>query len=268
MLLSDRPVDHLLASPDMEILAKRQSPVHLLAPMTSLETRDFLHLKLAASGAESPADIFPDSVCADIYSASNGWPGAVDRLALLAYAKAETTPVQPEHVRKLALTADAAPPLPAATVAEDDGHPRIYLTKAGKTLGEVSLERNRLLIGRSEHNDLRINSNFISRHHAMFVRSGSSTLLMDLNSTNGTLVNSRRVSNHVMRHDDIVSIGNHRLKFVYPSADRNLQVDDVGMADTVIMKTLDDMRRLMKQESSQTMPLQAINSFLAKDSND
>ena len=53
----------------------------------------------------------------------------------------------------------------------------------------------------------------------MFVRHGSTTLLMDLNSTNGTFVNSRRVSNHVMHDSDIVSIGSHRLKFVHATAD-------------------------------------------------
>jgi type II secretory pathway predicted ATPase ExeA/pSer/pThr/pTyr-binding forkhead associated (FHA) protein len=263
MLLSDRSIENIINAPEMECISKRVTGVHLLGPMTALETRDFLHQKLDAAGADHPAEIFPDSVCADVYSASNGWPGVVDRLALLAFAKAKSAPVLPEHIKRLALTADAAP----APLSEDeyDGHPRIYLTRKGKTLGEITLERPRLLIGRSEHNDLRINSNFISRHHAMFVRHGSATLLMDLNSTNGTFVNSRRVSNYVMMHDDIVSIGNHRMKFVHPEADRAVDMDQSGMADTVIMKTLDDMRRLLKQESTQTMPLQAMNALLASD---
>ena len=263
MLLSDRSIENIISAPEMECISKRVTGVHLLGPMTALETRDYLHQKLDAAGATSPADIFPDSVCADVYSASNGWPGVADRLALLAFAKAKTCPVLPEHIKRLALTADAAP-APAVS-GEYDGHPRIFLTNKGKTLGEITLERPRLLIGRSEHNDLRINSNFISRHHAMFVRHGAATLLMDLNSTNGTFVNSRRVSNYVMMHDDIVSIGNHRMKFVHPEADRTVDMDESGMADTVIMKTLDDMRRMLKQESTQTMPLQAMNALLAGD---
>ena len=59
----------------MECISKRVSGVHLLGPMSALETRDYLHLKLTAAGSESPAEIFPDAVCADVYSASNGWPG-------------------------------------------------------------------------------------------------------------------------------------------------------------------------------------------------
>ena len=68
-----------------------------------------------------------------------------------------------------------------------------------------------------------------------------------------------------MMHDDIVSIGNHRIKFVHPEADRNVEMDEVGMADTVIMKTLDDMRRMLKRESTQTMPMQVMDTLVSGD---
>ena len=41
--------------------------------------------------------------------------------------------------------------------------------------------------------------------YALLVRHGSDTLLMDLNSANGTYVNSRRVSNQVLANDDVVT---------------------------------------------------------------
>ncbi len=266
VLMSDRSIENMLDTPSMACISKRVSGTHLLGPMTALETRDFLHEKLTAAGADNPADIFPDVVCADLFAASNGWPGVVDRLALLAFAKAETCPVSSKHIERLAQNAEV-PPAPTAVRDDlaDDAHPHLYLTREGKTLGEIVLDQSRLLIGRSEHNDLRIRSNFISRHHAMFVRHGSATLLMDLNSTNGTFVNSRRVSNYVMKHDDVISLGSHRLKFVHPAAERTVELDEAGVADTVIMKTLDDMRRMLKGESTQTMPLQAIEALTSND---
>ena len=266
VLMSDRSIENMLDAPSMACVSKRVSGTHLVGPMTALETRDYLHKKLSAAGADDPADIFPDTACADLFSASNGWPGVVDRLALLAFAKAETCPVSNRHIERLALNAEV-PPAPTAVHdnVDDDAHPHLYLTRDGKTLGEIAVERSRLLIGRSEHNDLRINSNFISRHHAMFVRHGSATLLMDLNSTNGTFVNSRRVSNYVMKHDDVISLGGHRLKFVHPAAERTVEVDEAGVADTIIMKTIDDMRRMLKRESTQTMPLQAIEALNSND---
>ena len=100
----------------------------------------------------------------------------------------------------------------------------------------------------------------------MLVRHGSATLLMDLNSTNGTFVNSRRVSNYVLSHNDVISLGNNRLKFEHPAAERDVEMDESGVAETVIMKTLDDMRKLVGEESTQTMPLKAIEKLVASDS--
>ncbi len=133
--------------------------------------------------------------------------------------------------------------------------PRLILSKDGETVTEISLESPRLIVGRSKHNDLRIDNKFISRHHAMFIRNGNTTFLMDLNSTNGTFVNSRRVSNQVMLHDDVVTLGDHRVKFLHPVATGKINLADDGMADTVIMRNLKDLRRMLAQENTQAMPI-------------
>jgi pSer/pThr/pTyr-binding forkhead associated (FHA) protein len=77
---------------------------------------------------------------------------------------------------------------------------------------------------------------------------------MDLNSTNGTFVNSRRVSNHVLVHDDVISVGNHRIKFHDPHAVRRGSLEGTEFADTVIMKSLGDMRRLLAEENTELLP--------------
>ena len=272
ILSSDRSIANILKSPAMECVTKRVTGTHQLAPMAALETRDYLHAKLVAAGSVEPASIMSDVVCADLYAASNGWPGVVDRLALLALAKAETCPIGSEHVERRRVPDEATESdadlvaIPTDAELEPDGPPRIYLSRDGKLLGDLVLEAPRLLVGRSEHNDLRINSEFISRHHMMLVRHGSATLLMDLNSTNGTFVNSRRVSNYVLSHNDVISLGNNRLKFEHPAAERDVEMDESGVAETVIMKTLDDMRKLVGEESTQTMPLKAIEKLVASDS--
>ena len=95
----------------------------------------------------------------------------------------------------------------------------------GRTRYVNDMELPRMLIGRSEHNDLSIDSRFVSRHHMLLVRHGSSTFLMDLNSTNGTYVNSRRVSNHVLIDNDIITVGHHRIKFCDPHAKQRGTLD-------------------------------------------
>ena len=112
-------------------------------------------------------------------------------------------------------------------------------------------EPSRLLIGRSEHNDVSLNSKFVSRHHALLVRSGNASLVMDLNSANGVFVNSKRVTNQVLVHDDVISVGKFRIKFVDTNATRREVMDSDQFAETTIMKTLDDMRNLIARKSQE-----------------
>ncbi len=226
--------------------------------MNREETRNFLHTKLRAASCKYPEFVFPDEICIDIWRASAGWPGIIDRVALLALAQSDTLPV--------AITNVEHPSLPSGTwddtaLVEDAANqngspepPRFIVTINGKTIDELAMESSRFLIGRSEHNDISINSRFISRHHSLFVRHGTTTFLMDLNSTNGTFVNSKRVSNHVLIHDDIITVGHHRIKFHDPYATSRQRPESEEFADTVIMKTLDDMRNLLAQENTAVLP--------------
>jgi pSer/pThr/pTyr-binding forkhead associated (FHA) protein len=137
--------------------------------------------------------------------------------------------------------------------------PRLIVSNSGSVMHDLLMEKPRLLIGRSDHNDISIGSRFISRHHALFVRHGATTFLMDLNSTNGTFVNSVRVSNHVLIHEDIITLGHHRIKFYDPYATSRGTLDGAEFADTGIMKTLEDMRKLLARENTELMPATSEN---------
>ena len=95
---------------------------------------------------------------------------------------------------------------------------KTILTHQGERLHELTLEQPRLMIGRAEDNDLCINNEKVSRHHALLVRHGAAAVIMDLNSTNGTYVNLSRIKDQVVVHNDIIVIGNHHIRFIAPSA--------------------------------------------------
>jgi len=100
----------------------------------------------------------------------------------------------------------------------DDTVPvNIILSHQGETMHELTLEQPRLMIGRAEDNDLCINNTNVSRHHAILVRHGAAAMLMDMNSANGTFANSERIKDQVVVHNDIISIGNHQIKYIAPS---------------------------------------------------
>lgn len=255
VLASDRSMSCIVGAPAMEGIGRRVTGVFNLCPMEDYETLAYLQAKLVAAGCEDPQSVLPDETCYAVHEASGGWPGIVDRLVLLALASADTCPLLPEHIERPMI-----PPLTGRagmqaldTVESMEGGARLYLTYNGKTLREVPFDRSRLMVGRSEHNDLPIISRFVSRHHAMFIRDGDTTVLMDLNSTNGTFVNSKRISNHVMVHDDVVMIGHHRLKFVDTRARQAATLAGSSFNDTVIMKSLDDLRRLLARENTQAI---------------
>lgn len=258
VLVSDRSLQGLMEAPAMAAMAKRLVHNFHLRPMNRDETKHYLHSKLAAAGSDYPAYVFPDEVCRDIWQASAGWPGIVDRIALLALAATETLPVSISSVEH--------PALPVGTWADDASldaepekvippqPPRLIVTNNGSVMQDMTLDKARALIGRSDHNDISINSRFVSRHHALLVRHGASTFLMDLNSTNGTFVNSKRVSNHVLLHEDVIKLGHHSIKFYDPCATTRGELDGVDFADTAIMKTLQDMRNLLAQENTALLP--------------
>ena len=258
VLVSDRSLQSMLATPDMETMQRRVVHDFHLRPMNRDETKRYLHAKLEAAGSHYPAYVFPDEVCRDIWEAAGGWPGIADRIALLALAATATLPVSVISVEH--------PALPLGTWA-DDGviedkpaevrppePPRVIVTNNGSVMQDMTMTKSRALIGRSEHNDISINSRFVSRHHALLVRHGAATFLMDLNSTNGTFVNSKRVSNHVLMHEDVIKLGHHSIKFYDPCATTRGELGGVDFADTAIMKTLQDMRSLLAQENTALMP--------------
>jgi pSer/pThr/pTyr-binding forkhead associated (FHA) protein len=260
VLASDRPIHYITQASAMEGIARRLSGDFHLEPLTMDEVTDYLYAKMRSGGCFDPENVFPDDVCDELHAASGGWPGIVDRLALLALAKAEYCPVRAEHIERPAIPESTLIEDPAATEkagGKDKGAPppTIYLTHNGKTVKKLTIDGPRLLIGRSEHNDLSIDSSFVSRHHAMFVRHGKATLLMDLNSSNGTFVNSRRISNQVLIDNDIINIGNHGIKFVDPGAKDRIALEGLGFSDTIVMKSIEDMRRVLAKENTQLMPV-------------
>jgi len=258
ILVSDKSMGGIMNAPAMRAISLRLLHDFHLRPMTRTEATDYLHEKLRAAGTDFPAFIFPNSVCDELWKASGGWPGVIDRIALLALARAETLPVPTDAVEFPTLPTgtwiDESAGVQAAEVEVPTKPPQVVVSNNGSVIQELTMQKPRLLIGRSEHNDIAIGSRFISRHHALLVRHGNATFLMDLNSTNGTFVNAKRVSNHVLLHDDVISVGHHKIKFHDPFATKRHPLEGEEFADTAIMKTLEDMRNLLAQENTALMP--------------
>src|SRR5438874_396083 len=64
-----------------------------------------------------------------------------------------------------------------------------------------------ITIGRGPDNTIVVNDQSISTHHAQLLLEGDTYRLKDLNSTNGTRVNSKLVTEAVLRFDDRIRFG-------------------------------------------------------------
>ena len=76
-------------------------------------------------------------------------------------------------------------------------------------------------VGRTPDNDLQIDAKFISRHHAVILAGPAHTIIEDLNSTNGVLINGRRITRQTLKDGDAVVIGKAVFRFaVRPVGER------------------------------------------------
>lgn len=72
-------------------------------------------------------------------------------------------------------------------------------------------------LGREEDNTIVVASDQASRRHARIFVSGGSHVLVDLDSTNGTFLNSKVVKEQTLRHGDVIRIASTVLKYVVES---------------------------------------------------
>lgn len=85
----------------------------------------------------------------------------------------------------------------------------ISVEQGPKELRGVSIGVNGpVIVGRSPGADIVIAASYVSGRHARFSLMGQNLFVEDLNSTNGTAVNGRRITNPVaLRDRDVVSVG-------------------------------------------------------------
>lgn len=104
------------------------------------------------------------------------------------------------------------------TVAEEffatDTAGKLVVRKSGELLCEFLLESDIVTIGRDKHNTLTIPSLYVSRHHALVTRGEAGVLVQDLGSTNGTVVNGRRIQTQMLEGGDAIVLGDCRIEYV------------------------------------------------------
>lgn len=90
---------------------------------------------------------------------------------------------------------------------------KLIVNDAGGSVRAVGLNKERITVGRHADNDICLNDKAVSGHHAVLITILSDSFLEDLDSTNGTLVNSKQIAKHPLLHGDTITIGRNTLRY-------------------------------------------------------
>lgn len=246
----------LVASEGMPGLRKRVTGSCSLQPLTIKETMLYLHARLNACGMNDAEAVFPVSVCDRLFEQSGGLPGPLNEAALEVIGHARSFPlkvtdtvvvtdtvageqVQIEPIADIPVlgAADATGPLP----------PSLTISKNGRVVSEFTLKESKVLIGRSDFADVVLDDQFASKMHALLLLFSDALVLLDLNSSNGTTVNSAVTRSTILKSDDVISLGDHRLKVRNAPAISDEMAKLRKSPDTIKMKNLIEMRRHREQ---------------------
>lgn len=96
----------------------------------------------------------------------------------------------------------------------------------------LPLDRQRVRIGRDPDSEVHLDDPSVSRRHALLNRVYNEYFVEDQNSTNGTVLNGRRVFKHMLKHGDLLEVGSFR--FRYETDDEM----DTGEADSELEETV------------------------------
>ncbi|HET9108974.1 MAG TPA: AAA family ATPase [Steroidobacteraceae bacterium] len=233
IILAGQPeLNAKLDAPELVQLTQRVRLRFHLTALSQSETRSYIQHRLEVAGA-ADREIFAEDTFAEIFRFTGGVPRLVNTLCdtamMAAYAAdrgvvtladIESAVGELQWVEFAARTQQqlrAATELALPRMRSDPELPpmgRLLVATDGRTVQEITLTQGRIIVGRTPDNDLQIDSRFVSRHHCQITTSANSSVIEDLNSTNGIYVKSRRVRRHYLNDGDVVLVGKHELIYV------------------------------------------------------
>ena len=81
-----------------------------------------------------------------------------------------------------------------------------------RVLKHIETDKSEITIGRGGNNDIQIDNLAVSNIHAKIIKQAGSYRVEDLKSTNGTLLNDRKIQKANLSPNDIITIGKHALQ--------------------------------------------------------
>lgn len=140
---------------------------------------------------------------------------------------------------------------------------KLTLQYEGVALREYAVGTG-VTIGRLPDNAVVIANPAVSGHHARVFHEGNRVILEDLRSTNGTFVNGRPVTRHVLQHGDQVLVGKHQIVFDQDAAEPQPSGAPMqSLGDTVYLDTKQHRALRATLESARADAAKPVNARAA-----
>lgn len=110
---------------------------------------------------------------------------------------------------------------------------KIIIKFNNDVVDHVELKQGDMRIGRKPGCDIRIDNLSVSGEHANIFTVGEDSFIQDLESTNGTFINNKKITKHHLKNGDTVVIGKHSL--IYLTESMREERDPEEFAKTVII---------------------------------
>jgi chromosome segregation ATPase len=106
----------------------------------------------------------------------------------------------------------SAPTTGIGAVAVPEWAPELIRIDGDRSISHTLGRRTR--IGRAPGCEVHVDSTSVSRHHALILAGTREAIIEDLNSTNGVILNGRKITRQVLNDGDIVTIGEIQFRYV------------------------------------------------------
>ncbi len=94
---------------------------------------------------------------------------------------------------------------------------KIIVIKDDKPIQQIALAGDVISIGRRSDCDISIKDPAVSGVHARIKKVGEEYVIKDSDSTNGVHMRGKRIKQQALKNDDLITIGEHKLKVVLNS---------------------------------------------------
>jgi pSer/pThr/pTyr-binding forkhead associated (FHA) protein len=142
--------------------------------------------------------------------------------------------------------------------------PEFIIKFEDKIIERVVTEKQRISIGRTPDNDIVLNNRGVSRKHALIEFNNNSALIIDNESLNGTFINNRKISEEVLKENDLITIGKFNIIY-HPDAQKEDKLADLD--GTMVLKTKKHKDLLEKDAKERELTKKAGSSVLIGEAN-